>query len=89
MGIEGLENDEGDALLHSVMDYLVDESFAYFHQWRQGDMVLWDNWRMLHAANGSPHDQERWMKRTTILGDYGLGRTDAANGVSEKDCINI
>ena len=31
---------------------------------------------MLHNALGCPTDQERSMLRTTIDGDYGLGRVE-------------
>jgi taurine dioxygenase len=37
-------------------------------------MVLWDNWRMLHSAEGVDPQATRWMRRTTIGGDYALGR---------------
>ena len=39
-------------------------------------MVLWDNWRMMHSANGVAIDDRRSMQRTTIAGDYALGRTE-------------
>jgi taurine dioxygenase len=74
VGIEGMEQAEADRILREVTRYLVDERFAYFHEWRRGDMVLWDNWRILHCARGIPLDQSRHMQRTTISGDYGLGR---------------
>jgi taurine dioxygenase len=37
-------------------------------------MVIWDNWRMLHMATGCEPKYDRIMHRTTIKGDYGLGR---------------
>jgi taurine dioxygenase len=36
-------------------------------------MVLWDNWRLLHAVSGHPPQYRRRLQRTTIQGDYGLG----------------
>jgi taurine dioxygenase len=76
IGIKGMENDEGDALLRKVIKYGVDERRAYFHTWRMDDMVLWDNWRVLHCATGGPADEVRWLERTTIAGDYGYGRME-------------
>ncbi len=73
LGIAEMPGPEGDALLSEVADYCQDDRFAYIHQWQQGDMVLWDNWRMWHSARGAPADEERWMQRTTIAGDYALG----------------
>ena len=37
-------------------------------------MVLWDNWRMLHCVIPGPVDEIREVERTTIQGDYGMGR---------------
>ena len=73
VAIEGMENAEGDALLAEVIDDLIRPEFAYFHQWQADDMVLWDNWRMLHCACGVPRSEQRKMRRTTIAGDYALG----------------
>jgi taurine dioxygenase len=44
-------------------------------------MVLWDNWRMVHCCTGVPLNDQRHMRRTTIAGDYGLGRFEEAGGV--------
>ena len=77
IGIKGMENEEGDALLREVIKYGVDERRAYYHTWRSDDMVLWDNWRVLHSATGGPADEERWLERTTIAGDYGYGRMES------------
>jgi taurine dioxygenase len=75
-GIEGMENAEGDALLTEVIDHVIRPELMYFHKWQAGDMVLWDNWRMLHSASGVPPEETRIMRRTTIVGDYGLGRRE-------------
>jgi taurine dioxygenase len=77
-GIEGMENAEGDALLREVAAHATRTELAYFHRWAADDMVLWDNWRMLHCACGVPADMRRHMQRTTIAGDYGMGRVERA-----------
>jgi len=41
-------------------------------------MVIWDNWRILHSVSGSAPESGRCMHRTTIAGDYGLGRFEEA-----------
>jgi taurine dioxygenase len=76
VGIAGMMDAAGDALLEEVARHIVDDADVYLHDWASDDMVLWDNWRVLHSATGSPADQERWMLRTTIEGDYGLGRPE-------------
>ena len=42
---------------------------VHTHRWREGDLVLWDNRRVLHRGLGHPPDQARHMVRTTIAGD--------------------
>lgn len=74
--IEGMENAEGDALLREVINHCINPARAYFHTWRMDDMLLWDNWRLIHCANGVPVGMPRHMQRTTIAGDYGLGRVE-------------
>lgn len=74
VAIEGMENAEGDALLSEVIDWSIRRELAYFHKWEGDDMVLWDNWRMLHRVTPAPFDEVRIVERTTLGGDYGLGR---------------
>jgi taurine dioxygenase len=72
--ILGMDDAESDALLHELADHLVDARFAYFHTWQADDAIIWDNWRVIHCATGVPFDVERLAQRTTIVGDYKLGR---------------
>jgi taurine dioxygenase len=71
--IEGMQNAEGDALLADLAGHILDCP-TYHHHWTLNDMVLWDNWRMLHSVTLAPVDETRVMQRTTIAGDYALGR---------------
>lgn len=73
-GIYEMGGPAGDALLEEVISYCVDDQQTYFHKWLPDDMVLWDNWRALHCAAGIAPDDTRLMERTTIHGDYALGR---------------
>ena len=77
-GIEGMENDEGDALLRAVIADSTRPERAWFHKWQPGEMLLWDNWRMLHCSAGTPQGMRRQMRRVAIAGDYGLGRWEEA-----------
>ena len=75
-GIEGRDDAAADRLLTDVCDEIVEaaRSLSYFHHWEPTDMLIWDNWRVLHSVSGSPPELGRCMHRTTIAGDYGLGR---------------
>jgi hypothetical protein len=58
-GIEGMENEEGDALLREIVLHVIKPERVYYHKWVPGEMVLWDNWRMLHCATGTPLGMKR------------------------------
>jgi taurine dioxygenase len=75
-GIEGHEDPEGDALLEAVSLEIIrlSNAGAYIHDWKPSDMLIWDNWRMLHRVTGCTPPHPRAIYRSTIKGDYGLGR---------------
>jgi taurine dioxygenase len=81
--IAELPTSESDQILEELGQMCLDESNSYYHEWRADDMVLWDNWRMLHRAAGVPVDCRRIMERTQIVGDYGLGRLTKDAGIIE------
>ena len=70
----GMEKSDSDALLRELASYLLDERYAYYHTWQTGDMIVWDNWRIIHSVTGVPPHVYRYAQRTTIVGDYKLGR---------------
>ena len=88
-GILGMENPEGDALLEEVCQKINEfaGTCSYHHKWRPTDMLIWDNTRMLHAVSGNNPEDQRVMYRTTIKGDYELGRWDTvrADGKALED----
>lgn len=69
-----MDADEGDALLEELVAHATDGRFTYIHEWEQDDMVLWDNWRTMHTAFGTPPECEREVQRTTIHGALTTGR---------------
>jgi taurine dioxygenase len=83
VGIYEMCDRAGDELLEQVARHLTDETNAYYHCWQPDDMVLWDNWRVLHSAVGAPPEEERHLRRTTIGGDYNLGQIHPAFAQSQ------
>jgi taurine dioxygenase len=49
----------------------------YWHSWKPTDMIVYDNWRFLHAVSGHRPEYGRRVHRATIKGDYGLGRFES------------
>ena len=90
-GILGREDEQGDALFEKICQTInrLAPSCSYHHRWSTKDMMIWDNWRMLHAVSGHDPAYERIMYRTTIKGDYGLGRfeNNATGGSILRDTV--
>jgi taurine dioxygenase len=69
IGIEGLEQDEAEALIAALADHIVKPAFVYRHQWRLGDLLMWDNCTVQHrAVQDYDLPQRRLMHRTTMGG---------------------
>jgi taurine dioxygenase len=67
--IVGLPEDESRALLDELFAHSVKPEFIYRHEWREHDMVFWDNRSLMHLAAGTPDHLRRKLYRTTIEGD--------------------
>jgi len=70
--VVGMERAEGRALLHDLLDRSTGPDRVYRHQWRVGDMVIWDNRGVLHRACPYPADSPRDMHRTTLAGNEAI-----------------
>lgn len=73
--ILGMDRDESNALLSELLTFAERPEYVYTHRWRQGDLLLWDNWRCLHTVHPHPADAAREMNRTTIGVEVLMGRT--------------
>lgn len=66
--IVGMPIPEGRALLVELMAHATQPQFVHRHEWRVGDVVIWDNLATMHR--GRPFDDTRHardMRRTTVL----------------------
>jgi alpha-ketoglutarate-dependent 2,4-dichlorophenoxyacetate dioxygenase len=66
--IIGMPAEEGEALLHELIEFATQLRFIYSHRWHVGDLVIWDNRATMHRA--TPFEATgyaRDMRRTTII----------------------
>lgn len=73
IGIEGMPDDEAHGLLTALAEHCTSADHAYVHEWQVHDLVAWDNWRMLHNAEGCLETETRLMHRTSLAGSDGHG----------------
>ncbi|ETW94973.1 MAG: hypothetical protein ETSY1_32585 [Candidatus Entotheonella factor] len=67
--IEGVDTDEALALVDELADRIVEPQFRYVHQWRVGDLLIWDNCSVQHLAT---FDYE-WPKHRRLMHRITVG----------------
>jgi alpha-ketoglutarate-dependent 2,4-dichlorophenoxyacetate dioxygenase len=60
---------EARAFLRDLVEHATQPRFVYSHQWRQWDLVMWDNRQTMHRVTRFDEMQVRDMRRTTVAGD--------------------
>ncbi len=69
-GIVGMAEEEALALLAELLEHSTQPKYQYRHQWRPGDLVMWDNRSLLHKANGDyDMSQVRYLYPVMLQGD--------------------
>ena len=66
--IEDMAVDESDALLDTLWAHASSDAFTWHHQWRAGDLLIWDNRCTLHRRDSFDASQRRVMHRTQTRG---------------------
>jgi len=69
IGVAGMPDDEALDLIAELDAHCVKPEFCYRHQWRVGDLVMWDNASAMHLAICDyALPERRLMHRTTVIG---------------------
>ena len=69
-GIPGLKREESRRLLQTLLEHVVSEpQRVYQHQWREGDLLVWDNRALLHRACPYDYSEPRVLIGTRVAGD--------------------
>jgi taurine dioxygenase len=69
IGIPGIGGEEGIRLRDYLIEHSTQPRFVYRHQWRVGDLLIWDNCATQHLAIADyALPQQRLMYRTTVKG---------------------
>jgi alpha-ketoglutarate-dependent 2,4-dichlorophenoxyacetate dioxygenase len=57
---------EARALLRDLIEHATQRQFVYAHEWKQWDLVMWDNRATMHRARPFDPKEVRDMHRTTV-----------------------
>jgi len=72
--VEGMAPDEGKKLIDELTQAATAPGTSYVHEWRAGDVVMWDNRATMHRGRPWPAHEARYMVRTTISATAADGR---------------
>jgi taurine dioxygenase len=67
--IMGMHLQESEALLDELWAHVSQARYAWHHQWRVGDVLIWDNRCAMHRRDSFDDNKRRIMHRTQIKGN--------------------
>lgn len=76
--IYDVSHEEGEALLDELAGYVSDPAYVYRHQWRVGDLLVWDNRILQHARTDFDGTAPRTMRRVPIAENCPAAASAAA-----------
>ncbi len=71
-GIEGMDDAEAIALLDELKVHATQKKYLHTVDYRVGDVIVWDNAQLLHAAPLPDHHQARTLWRITVKEDSSV-----------------
>lgn len=69
VGVEGMTPEESQAILGFLFKHMTQDAFIFRHRWAKDTLLIWDNRRTVHFAEGGYDGHLRVMHRTTVAGE--------------------
>jgi taurine dioxygenase len=66
-GFDGMEREEARELIEELAAHATQDRFTYYHSWRVGDLLIWDERATMHKGAGDYHPEERRVMLRTIV----------------------
>jgi taurine dioxygenase len=66
-GFVGMDRQEAWALIEELAAHATQDSFVYYHAWRVGDVLMWDERATMHRGAGDYRPNERRVMLRTIV----------------------
>ena len=67
--ILGLPVSKSDELLDELWNHMTETRFVWQHEWRKGDVVMWDNRCCTHSRSAFDPLIRRRLRRVTVVGE--------------------
>lgn len=64
IGFVGMTGEAGLKLMQELIDFATQDDFTYYHQWRVGDVVMWDDVSTFHrnAVDSDPAERRVFLR---------------------------
>ncbi|MEL7089949.1 MAG: TauD/TfdA family dioxygenase, partial [Planctomycetota bacterium] len=62
--VDGMDPEQGAELIDRALEAVTKRQFVYSHQWRAGDVLIWDQRAVLHR--GTPWNYKKPRKLSSI-----------------------
>jgi taurine dioxygenase len=66
-GFVGMAREEAWKLIEELAEHATQERFVYYHRWRVGDVLMWDECATMHRGAGDYRPYERRVMLRTIV----------------------
>jgi alpha-ketoglutarate-dependent taurine dioxygenase len=66
-GFEGMTREKAWPLIEELAEFSAQERFVYYHSWRPGDVLMWDERATMHRGAGDARPEERRIMLRTIV----------------------
>jgi taurine dioxygenase len=66
-GFEGMAREAAWELIEELAAHATQDRFTYYHSWRVGDLLIWDERATMHRGAGDYHPEERRVMLRTIV----------------------
>jgi len=66
-GFEGMTKEEAWRLIEELAEHSTQDRFVYYHAWRVGDVLMWDEQATMHRGAGDYEPSERRIMLRTIV----------------------
>ena len=66
-GFVGMKREEAWPLIEELAEHATQERFVYYHRWRVGDVLMWDERATMHRGAGDYRPNERRIMLRTIV----------------------
>ncbi len=66
-GFQGMDTQEGWALVEALAEHGTQAQYTYLHPWREGDLLIWDELATIHRGAGDANPEEPRVLMRSIV----------------------